>query len=353
VTLTTVTAADLMRQHFPDPKWAVPGLIAEGLNLLVGSPKLGKSWMCLDLAVQVASGGKAFGKIAVDPGSVLYAALEDQPRRLQSRLRKILDGTPAPASLEIVTHLGVAGEMVQQVGEWLDTHTDARLVIIDVVRKVLPRGDGRSLYETDYESMSALKALADKHAVALVAVHHSRKQADESDVMNEVSGSTGMTGAADAILYAKRGRNTAEAVLHVTGRDIEESTYGLRFIKDTCTWQLLDEPVELATMSDTRRTILNAITKAPGSTPTAIANATGLSLDLVKQTVRRMAEDDQLHNDGKGHYSVGDSVGDSVTAVTVSPTLDLPGDTGDTGDSEIGDYLVTQVGAVLVSEEVL
>lgn len=323
------TATDLMTTDFPEPRWAVPGLLCEGLNLLVGSPKLGKSWLCLGLGVAIASGGVALGKIHVEEGDVLYAALEDTPRRLQGRLRTVLGTDPVPENLTIVTALPKGQEAIDLVGEWLDAHPRARLVVIDVLRKVTPRSDGRNAYEADYDAMSALKRLADAHGIAVVAVHHTRKLVDEGDVFNEVSGSTGLTGAADAILIAKRARNTAEAVLHVTGRDVTEQEYGLAWNVETCTWTLLDEPAVITNMSNTRRTVLAWITEHKGSTPTQIAGATGIALNTVKQTVRRMVDDDQLDTTGDGHYFPRRSL--SPVSPLSPNTAD--GDGGDTGDS--------------------
>lgn len=341
------TASELMRITFPEPRWAVPGLVAEGLNLLVGAPKLGKSWLVLGLGVSVAAGGMALGKVPVERGSVLYAALEDPPRRLQGRLRSLLNGDKVPDGLHIVTSLPRGSDMVGLVSEWLDDHPDARLVIIDVLRKVTPRSDGRNMYEADYDAMGDLKALADRHQIAIVAVHHTRKSIDESDVFNEVSGSTGLTGAADAVLIAKRARNTAEAVLHVTGRDINEQEYGLTWHSETCTWSLLDEPAIVATMGSTRRKILSWLTDHEGETPTKISEATSITLATVKQTVRRMVDDNQLDTDGEGHYfprvslspesPVSPNPGDGDSSDTpLSPkntALTCNGDSGDRGDS--------------------
>jgi hypothetical protein len=297
------TARDLMAAEFPEPRWAVPGLVAEGLNLLVGSPKLGKSWLCLGLAVAIASGGKALGKIDVERGPVLYAALEDNPRRLQNRLRLVLAGEPVPDDLHITTWLPRLPDLHGIVADWLDATPGARLVIIDVLRKVRPLGDGRgNAYMEDYDSLGALKQLADRYGVAFIVVHHTRKAIDEGDVFNEVSGSTGLTGAADAILIAKRARNTAEAVLHITGRDVTEQDYGLTWHADRCTWTLSDEPVFLSTMGATRRTILDWLIDAGAGTPSSIAAGTGLNLNTVKSNCRRMVEDDQLDSDGEGHY---------------------------------------------------
>ena len=297
------TAADLMSTRFPEPRYAVPGLVAEGLNLLVGSPKIGKSWLCLGLAVSVASGGMALGKVPVDAGAVLYAALEDTPRRLQNRLRAVLNGAPVPGELHITTALPRMPDAIGFIEGWLTEHATARLVIVDVLRKIRPPDTNQNAYGQDYDVMASLKGLADRHQVAIIAVHHTRKMTDDADVFNEVSGSTGLTGAADAILIAKRARNTAEAVLHVTGRDVTEQEYGLSWHAETCTWSLLDEPVAIATMGSTRRTILEYVTEHPAATPTEIADGTGIKLNTVQVNVRRMVTDLQLESDGQGTYS--------------------------------------------------
>lgn len=324
------TAHDLMGATFPEPRWAVPGLVAEGLNLLVGSPKLGKSWLCLGLAVAIASGGKALGKIEVEQGAVLYAALEDNPRRLQNRLRAVLKGQPVPDDLHITTSLPRLPDLHAFLAGWLDANPTARLVIVDVLRKVRPLSDGRgNAYNEDYDSMGSLKRLADQYGVAIIAVHHTRKMADDSDVFNEVSGSTGLTGAADAILIAKRSRNTAEAVLHVTGRDINEQEHGLIWHSDRCMWTLSDEPVVLASMGNTRRQILDWVSEHPNTTPTQIADGTSIRLNTVQQNVRRMVDDHQLDSDGQGRYF-------PALSLSAPSALSVLTDTTDTTDSDNG-----------------
>jgi RecA-family ATPase len=93
---TSWTAAELLAADIPQPKWAIEGLLPEGLAFFAGAPKLGKSWFALGLGIAVASGGYALGKIPVDEGEILYLALEDNPRRLQSRLRVLLGDDEAP-----------------------------------------------------------------------------------------------------------------------------------------------------------------------------------------------------------------------------------------------------------------
>ena len=296
------TADALAAAEFEEPRWAVPGLLAEGLNLLVGAPKLGKSWLCLGLGIAVATGGRALGKITVEQGDVLYAALEDNPRRLQARLSAVLGQDPAPPRLAFTTALSRGAQGITLLEGWLDEHPHARLIIVDTLAKVRPPSDGRqSVYESDYAAVGALKALADSRGVAVVAVTHTRKAAAD-DVIEEVSGSTGLTGAADAILVAKRARNTSEAVLSVTGRDVAEAEYGMTWWAERCQWTLTDEPAIVTTMSTTRRRVLAYITANPGATLSDIADGLAMNLNTVKSNVRRMVDDDQLDTTGDGRY---------------------------------------------------
>lgn len=147
---TYFTADELMETHFPEPRWAVPGLIAEGLTLLAGAPKLGKSWLVLGLGITTSSGTPALGKIDSVAGDVLYCALEDTPRRLKSRLVKMLHGEAIPRRLTIATSLPQMPQAVDLISEWLDEHLDARLVIVDVLGKIRPPdGDRANGYERD------------------------------------------------------------------------------------------------------------------------------------------------------------------------------------------------------------
>jgi hypothetical protein len=131
------TADRLMAEEFPAPRWAVPGLIPEGLTILAGAPKAGKSWLALNLALAIAGGTSVLGEIQVDAGEALYLALEDTPRRLQSRMSKILGDQPAPAGLTLLTEFPtLPSGGAEAVGGWLEARPNARLVVIDVFAKV-------------------------------------------------------------------------------------------------------------------------------------------------------------------------------------------------------------------------
>lgn len=299
---TSWTAADLMATEFPPPKWAVPGLLCEGLNVIVSPPKVGKSWLALGLSVAVASGGVALGRVQVQQGDVLYLALEDTPRRLQRRLRTVLAEDLAPEGLTISVACEPMPAGAERIAAWLEAHPTARLVVVDVFAKVRGAVDRNTdSYSADYGAIGCLKQLADRFDVTFLLVHHTRK-ATADDYLDTVSGTNGIAGAADAVLVLQRARNTTEAKLSITGRDVEEAEYALAFDPQRGMWSMLDTPAFEVDLTDERRRILGAVRQEPGLAPKAIAERTGLSHDVVKQLVRKMVDGGQLDTDGEGHY---------------------------------------------------
>ncbi|MEV6194775.1 AAA family ATPase [Streptomyces sp. NPDC051920] len=301
---TAWTADQLMAAHFPEPKWAVPGILAEGVSLLAGPPKVGKSWLSLGLGLSVAAGGKAFDSVPVQGGPVLYLALEDTPRRLQTRMGKLLGGQPAPAGLTLVTECPPFPQGgTEAIAQWLDRNPDARMVVIDVFAKMRGQAPaGVSAYDADYVAVGYAKRLADHYGVAVVLVHHVRK-AGSDDFLTEVSGTNGIAGAADATLVLKRARGQADGILHVTGRDVDEAEYALRFQPASGAWHLLDGPVTDHTVSDTRATILRYIRAHPGAKPKDMASELPqVDLDTIRRTCNRMADAGQLTKDPGGRY---------------------------------------------------
>lgn len=301
---TAYTASELMAVTFPEPKWAVPGLIAEGVTLLAGPPKVGKSWLSLNLGVAIAAGYPALGRVPVEPGPVLYLALEDTPRRLQSRMRKVLTGQPASADLTLDTFcppLPNGGDLY--IAGWLDENPTARLVVIDVFTKVRGRTPLglNSAYEADYAAISMIKRIADLYGVAVLLVHHVRKASSE-DFLTTVSGTNGLAGAADAVLVLERARSQADGILHVTGRDVEEADHALAFDPGIGAWSLLEGPAAEHLMHDSRALISRYLRDYPGSKPAAIAEALSMVPVNVRQTCKRMADAGQLRAEPGGTY---------------------------------------------------
>ncbi|MEI7686570.1 MAG: AAA family ATPase, partial [Planctomycetota bacterium] len=238
-TVERISAPELLGRVFADPKWAAEGLIPEGLCLLAGPPKLGKSWLMLQLALSVASGCNAFDAFPCKRGACLYLALEDTLRRMQSRLRKIRARWPEMETegLSIQTSSPQIGKGLEEdLRAWIAENPDARLIIIDTFAKVRsPRARNGNAYDEDYAVVSALKKIADEFSIAIIIVTHTRKMADE-DQFATISGTMGLSGAADAMIVLRRERGRSDAVLHITGRDVEESEIAIDWNAEAARW---------------------------------------------------------------------------------------------------------------------
>lgn len=235
-------ATSLMREHFDPVRWVVPDLIPEGLVILAGKPKMGKSWLVLALALGVASGGYVLGSIKVDRSPVLYYALEDTPRRLKHRMDKLLRGGLVPDGLHFrISSPGLGSGAEEDIHSWLLQHKGS-LVIIDTLARIRPSPVERAntQYEQDYKALQKLKALAAYHQCCIMLVHHQRKMASD-DVYDTVLGSQGITGSVDGMMVLTRERGSYNGKLHVTGREIEkEVSKTLLWDAELATWRLTE-----------------------------------------------------------------------------------------------------------------
>ncbi|MFL0359060.1 AAA family ATPase [Curtobacterium flaccumfaciens] len=243
---TTFDARWLMAQDFPPTQYVVPGIIPEGMTLLVAAPKIGKSWLVLGLALSLHVGEKALGGVPTGaPRPVLYLALEDGPRRLQQRIRTLNPEVVTPR-LEFVTALE-GGQVIPAIKEFISRNIDQNpVVILDTLGKVLPSTAAtKSQYAADYEFLGALKATTDAEpGSSLIIVHHTRKSGGE-DFLDAVSGTQGIAGAADTVLVLRRERQEQSATLHVTSRDAKEGEYAL-LLSDSGAWALNGGGLEAA-----------------------------------------------------------------------------------------------------------
>lgn len=309
-----ITARDLCELEFDPIKYVVPGYIAEGLTLFAGKPKLGKSWFCMEIGLAVAIGGVCLGDVRCEQGDVLYLALEDNRRRLQSRIRKLwqmetLGRIEVPERLHLATEWPRANEGgIDAIREWIDEHPDARLVIVDVLAmfKGIAKGKDQTFYEADYLAIKELQSLAMATGVAIVVVHHTRKSAAEADPFEKVSGTLGLSGAADTTIILDRDQNGC--TLYGRGRDIEEIETAVQFDKLTCRWRALGNASEVR-RTDERAVILSLLAdnrddNPDGMKPAEIADALGLSRNNVKQLLFKMAKAGEVvKSSKKGQYS--------------------------------------------------
>jgi hypothetical protein len=294
-----VKATDLMAKEMPELRWAVRGIQPEGLTLLVGRPKLGKTWLVDELAIASAAGGRALGQIPVEAADTLLAPLEDPERRTKSRLGAILDGGACPDRLTVAS----SWPRFDQGGldwteAWAKKHPGGR-IYFDTFARIRPAASRNgTLYSDDYAALAGLQTLAGRYSLAVMVVHHTRKMASD-DPLETVSGTQGLTGAADTILVLRRERAHRDAILFVTGRDVEESEITLRWDPGRCRWSLLGEA-----LSEEREAVM-VLLKHAGK-PLAIKEiglALGRPYDRAKVLCWRMASAGQILTEGKGLYS--------------------------------------------------
>jgi hypothetical protein len=301
------SAVDLLHATFPPIQWVVADFIPAGLSMLAGKPKLGKSWLMLDVAIAVARGGFALDRKCVQ-GAVLYAALEDNPRRLKGRLRKVCGSDAWPERLTFWTEmLPLEDGGLDQLRAWIAGAEGPRLVVIDVFSKVRrQKSAGEGIYDADYLAAAPLKALADETGVAVVIVHHLRKAAADDDPFDAVSGSTGLTGAMDTVLVLSR---AAEGVtLYGRGRDIEEVEMAVKFDRETCRWSVLGDATDVR-RSDERKDVLAELAQEDGLTPNDLAGRLGKRPGTVKVLLHRMAKAGEVaRGERKGTYRHPDRV---------------------------------------------
>ncbi|MGU3421373.1 AAA family ATPase [Methylobacterium sp. D54C] len=297
-------AADLRRMTFPPIQYVVPGYIAEGCTLLAGRPKLGKSWLVLESGLAVAIGSDCLGGIACRQGDVLYLALEDNRRRLQRRIDKVLGAFAKewPAAFEYATEWPRANEGgLDRIREWIKSKANPRLVIVDVLAMFKPvRGSSESLYEADYAAIKGLQGLAGEYGIAIVVVHHTRKSGAESDPFEKVSGTLGLSGAADTALILDRDSNGA--TLYGRGRDIEEIESAVIFDKESCRWLIQGEATDVR-RTDERSTILSVLLEADASmSPIDLSDATGMPNLNIRQLLFKMVKAGEIEKCGRGRY---------------------------------------------------
>ena len=233
--LQTVNADTLLYEPLEKPSFVVDSLIPTGLILFCGSQKIGKSWLMLKLCLCVSQGIPLWD-MPTQEGDVLYLCLEDTFCRIQDRLFRLTDEASGRLHFAVASDKLPDG-LIVQLEDYLKEYPDSRLIVIDTLQKVRTSSKDNA-YASDYGDISLIKDFADRHSLAVVVVHHIRKQND-SDVFNKVSGTTGLTGSADAtFVLEQESRASNAAKLYVTGRDTPYQEFTLRF-RD-CSWELVE-----------------------------------------------------------------------------------------------------------------
>ena len=297
----TMSASALQDIEFQELAFILPGIVPEGLTILGGKPKAGKSFFCLELGVAVASGGVAFGSINVQAHDVLYLALEDSFRRLKRRLDTVMEDAEWRDNLHFVTEWPpLDTEGTKLLDQYLDANPKTRLVIVDtLVRGYSGADSSKDLFRADYRRLIPLQQLAAQRGVAIVLVHHLRKMAAE-DPMDAISGTAGVTAAVDTCLVLER--KSREFALHVKGRDVEERE--LIFERDEWRWVVRGD-AETVLKTDMQKEIIGALEFSwpKALSPKEIADETELKAASVRTLLSRMLKRGEIDKPEPGKYT--------------------------------------------------
>jgi hypothetical protein len=301
---TAWTAAELLDHEFPPVKWIVQDLVSTGLTILAGAPKLGKSWLAMNMSLGVSSGGSVLGKIPVEKTGVMYLALEDTGRRLQERLKRL-----NASRLDNLHFFTEWTGKTAGLAAYLRQHRDIRLVVIDTWgRFTIPLIKDHNSYSETTKCAAELKAIADELDIAILLITHTRKGSTSgSDWIDGVLGSQGLSGAADSTIVLRRSRGNRQADLQATGRDITEKELVLSFDVDAGEWSIEGAKADIQE-SAARQGIFDWLKDNGPHTPKQIYDGmkeegAERSLSTVKTLLRKMVDDGALVNNS-GMYLV-------------------------------------------------
>ena len=303
-----ITARELQTKQFKPVRIILPELIPEGVTILAGKPKIGKSWLMLDVCVAVAGDRFVLGDKKPVPGDVLYLALEDNQRRLKKRMDKLMGDYSWPERLDLHTEwkrLDQGG--LEDIEEWCKAKPERRLICIDTLAKMRPLvGRNEQAYAADYRAIEGLQRIAGQYQVGIVLTHHLRKASSEDDAFDDVSGTLGLTGAADTILIMKR--HSGMVKVYVRGRDIEEGEFAAEFNRESCRWRFVGAADDVF-RSQERQAILAVLkdTMRPMSVPEIMAATDRSDRHAIYNLLYKMEKAGDVKHAGRGQWAHPDA----------------------------------------------
>jgi hypothetical protein len=308
VTFWTSTP-DLLAADLPPLAWTVPEILPEGLGILIGRPKLGKSQLALNAAVAVATGGQALGEFGCDgPADVLYADAELGESRVRGRLADLF---PSLGNAPDLSRLAWAppgalprldGGLLDRLDEWRARQARPRLVVLDVWQAFRPAGRAKNLnaYEADSAELRPLAAWANERHLTVLLVHHTRR-GESADPLEMASGSNAMTSVPNvALLLDARGGTTT---LYVRGHDVEQRELALA--RRDGWWTVVGE-AEAVRGSSVDRAILQALRESQ-TKPAGIAAVIGSTPNYVTKRLHHLRLAGEVVNLAFGQYAAAEA----------------------------------------------
>jgi len=297
---------DLSSKDIPPLKWVVKGLLSEGLSILAGKAKSGKSWLAMNLALNISMGEPFLGTYPCDNSRVLYLALEDSERRLKYRSSQILESKgikemPDEFYYQISFKKQSDGGL-DTLNQILESVADLGLVIIDTMAKFSPQGmSGKDSYNEAYDVLGAIHELTKKYQVGILMLHHLRKNGDSDNPFDLILGSSGLVGVVDSMYVLKKQEDFSD--LFVTGRDLDDAQLRLKFDRESGIWNFIEE-VNDSKLSPTRLKILEILSPNLQLSPLEITQNGKLNHGSTRVILGRMKKEGLLYQPVNGKYAI-------------------------------------------------
>lgn len=308
-------AAETYRADFPELIPLIEPILYPGLTILGGRPKIGKSWLALQMALALVNKSKLCGYLSVrNPAKVLYVSLEDREPQLKKRLRFLVPEESYLEGLDFIYDLEpLFSGGLEQLDQTL-SEDSAQVLVVDSLLAAVQQSDrkNKDIMQADYNIIRNLRELAWKHSVGLSLIAHTRKA--PGDFLDMIQGTTGTTAAADAI-WVLRKTGEKKCVLEVTGREIPTNTFGMERLQGSPAWIITGEGDEV-TQSDSRQAIMQLLRDkcgptgrkdkkpSPGLKPTEISQASRIPISTVNRILADLLDLGLIIKTMYGHYNL-------------------------------------------------
>lgn len=337
-----ISAFDLSKKTFPRRKFLVQDLIPEGVTLLAGRPKVGKSWMLLQLGLAIAEGATFLDRDTTQ-GDVLYYALEDSERRLYERLSTVRPHGLSARGLAFALEAPRIGSgLAEDVEEWASSVTRPTAVLIDTLGFVKPKStSSRNEYSEGLEHIRPLKDLATELGIFVLFTHHLRKmgQSDAGgDPFERILGTQAIHGTVDTALVLERERFGGSATLYTSSRDVEDQQISLSVDPKVNIWTVAARPRHVAfgvspQASEAFDLFLQGIT-----TNTGISEALGIKPPQTSALLQQLGAAGLIHSPKHGKWELASSAPSSLEDEGEGVVLPTGAATPEVGEiHEVGD----------------
>lgn len=331
--------ADLQKRTFKEPSWIIPHVLPTGTILLAARPKMRKTFLALQLALAVC-GGRKFLDWRCVPGDVLFLGLEDNERRLRSRIKLLqtLDLNPPDLSgfrywtggvdispttgREFISNPEEAartyaafprGEQgVDALKRFHDMYPATKLMIIDTYAHFRGSDNNRDVYQRDVDQMMPITRFANEREILVLVVHHEKKglaSQESADFMEDASGTAGITGTVDGVMSIKGKRGVSEEAetrkLLLSGRDIpHDYELDIAFDAERGGWQP-------AAKTDVRHSILKLLNTHPFMTQQEFVSVLpNVSQSRIRQVLTTMVFENAITKGRAGYHLPKDFKGE-------------------------------------------